>query len=59
MGLFSKVKAAVGVGASQVQVVLEDGRYHWGDTIKGKVIVQGGSVEQNASEISVNVTETW
>lgn len=59
MGLFSQVKAAVGVGASQVQVVLEDGRYHWNDTIKGKVIVQGGNVEQRASEVSVNITESW
>ena len=59
MGLFSQVKAAVGVGASEVQVTTENGRYHWGETLEGKVVVSGGQIEQTASEVTVNITETW
>jgi sporulation-control protein spo0M len=59
LGLFSKMKAAAGIGASSVQVVLENKRYHWGETVRGKVDLQGGEVEQNASAVLVNLTETW
>jgi sporulation-control protein len=59
MGLFSKVKAAAGIGASSVKVELEQGTYHWGETVRGKITVEGGEVEQSASAVVVYVTETW
>jgi len=59
MGLFSQMKAAAGVGASEVQIAVEKGRYHWADTLRGKIILSGGEIEQVASEVTVNITETW
>jgi sporulation-control protein len=53
------MKAAAGIGASSVQIVLENNRYHWGETVRGKVVLQGGEVEQNASAVTVNITESW
>lgn len=59
MGLFSKMKAAAGIGASTVQVVLDGQQYRWGETVHGKVVVQGGTVEQNASAVLVSLKESW
>jgi sporulation-control protein spo0M len=59
MGLFSQMKAAVGVGAASVAVALEKGDYHWSETIRGAVQLTGGEIEQRASEVTVNITETW
>jgi hypothetical protein len=59
MGLFSQMKAAVGVGAASVAVAIEKAEYHWGETIRGAVQLTGGEIEQRASEVTVNITETW
>jgi sporulation-control protein len=59
MGFLGQVGAAVGIGAADVEVALERPAYHWDDLIRGQVRVQGGSVDQNATELTVCITEHW
>ncbi|MBW3624228.1 MAG: sporulation protein [Armatimonadetes bacterium] len=59
MGLFSKMGAAVGVGAASVDISIPHSEYHWSDTIQGTLFVKGGTTDQTASEIKVSVLEEW
>lgn len=59
MSIISKIGAAVGVGGADVTVTLERGEYTWNDEVRGTVRVQGGNVEQTASEVKVYVEEHY
>lgn len=59
MSLLKKVGAAVGVGAAEVSVRVEGTRFSWGDTVRGTIVVTGGTTDQTASEVKVSVQEHW
>lgn len=57
MSIISKIGAAVGVGAADVSVAVEQPEVTWNDMVRGTVRVQGGSVEQTATELRISVEE--
>lgn len=59
MGLFDNLKAAAGVGAADVSVKIEKNAYSWNDAIRGSLKVDGGQVDQTATEVRVLIREHW
>jgi sporulation-control protein len=59
MDFLSKMGAAVGVGAASVEVELPHSAYHWNDTVRGKLLLRGGTADQAASDVKVSVMEHW
>ncbi|EGU40087.1 sporulation-control protein [Vibrio ichthyoenteri ATCC 700023] len=53
--MFGKLKASLGIGAAQVDTVLESNSIVQGDTLKGTVHIQGGDVEQQIDAINLKL----
>ncbi|ABO48966.1 SpoOM family protein [Desulforamulus reducens MI-1] len=53
--MFKKLMASFGVGAAKVNLLLEKGSYRVGETVNGKVIVEGGNVDQDIQSLDVDV----
>jgi len=51
--MFKKMMASLGIGAAQVDTQLEKERYAAGEEVRGKVVMQGGSVEQQIDRINL------
>lgn len=55
MSFFNKMLARVGVGAAQIDTVLEKNEYHPNEEIKGTIHVEGGNVDQEVGHIYIEV----
>lgn len=53
MSIFNKVLASVGIGSAKVDTVLEKNLYTAGETVYGKVVIQGGNTEQEIDSINL------
>ncbi|QYR22979.1 sporulation protein [Paenibacillus sp. sptzw28] len=53
--MFNRLLASIGIGAAQIDTLLEKTRYAPGETINGVVRIKGGSVEQRIEAISLSV----
>lgn len=51
LSVFKKVLASVGIGSAKVDTKLEKNQYMLGETVSGKIEIQGGAVEQQIAEI--------
>lgn len=51
MSFFDKILASVGIGAAKVDTILNNDRLIAGDEVSGKVVIQGGKIEQEIDEI--------
>lgn len=51
--MFKKLLASVGVGAAKVDTQLEKDQFIPGETVNGKVVIQGGDVEQSIDSIHI------
>lgn len=51
--MFKKLLASVGVGAAKVDTQLEKEQFVPGETVHGKVVIQGGDVEQTIDSIHI------
>ncbi|GAA4706507.1 sporulation protein [Brevibacillus fulvus] len=51
--MFKKIMAKFGVGAATVDLRLDRMAYHIGDQVTGVIHIEGGSVEQRISDLSV------
>ncbi|WP_394219565.1 sporulation protein [Halobacillus trueperi] len=51
--MFKKLLASVGVGAAKVDTQLEKDQFIPGETVHGKVVIQGGDVEQSIDSIHI------
>lgn len=54
--MLKKIMASLGVGSARVNLVLEKGQYRIGETVKGKMIIEGGNVDQEIKALDVDVT---
>lgn len=52
--MFKKILSSIGIGSAQVDLVLDQNQVTMGDTITGKLIVKGGSVDQQIGDITVD-----
>ncbi len=61
MGIFDKMKAAVGMGGAKVQIILdeEEKTYSQGETITGYLLLTGGSAEQTINKLSIQLKLRW
>ncbi|MCI3927197.1 sporulation protein [Paenibacillus sp. TRM 82003] len=55
MSFFNRMMASIGIGAAQVDTVLEKQRYEPGETLRGVVKIKGGNVEQQIDTIYISV----
>ncbi|HZG57642.1 sporulation protein [Paenibacillus sp.] len=55
MSFFNRMMASIGIGAAQVDTLLEKSRYEPGETLSGVVKVKGGNVEQQVDTIYISV----
>jgi sporulation-control protein len=55
MSFFGKMLASVGIGAATVDTQLESPRVRAGEEVRGRVVLKGGSVEQQLTGLSVRV----
>lgn len=55
MSFFNRMMASIGIGAAQVDTVLEKQRYEPGETLAGVVKIKGGNVEQQIDSIYISV----
>ncbi|NVD06551.1 sporulation protein [Vibrio sp. JPW-9-11-11] len=53
--MFAKLKASLGIGAAQVDTVLDSLSVFQGETLKGVVHIQGGDVEQQVDAINLKL----
>lgn len=53
--MLKKFMASLGVGAAKVNLVLDRAEWRIGETMQGKLMVQGGSVDQDIHSLDVNV----
>lgn len=53
--MFNKFLARIGIGAAQIDTLLEKARYAPGDEVRGTVRIKGGSVQQQIETISIAV----
>lgn len=53
--MFKKLMASFGVGAAKVNLVLENEQCRIGESVTGKVIVEGGNVAQGVHTLDVDV----
>lgn len=53
--MFKNLMARFGKGAAKVDLVLDQNQYRLGETVKGKVIINGGEVEQKINKIDVKL----
>lgn len=51
MSVFNKVLASIGIGSAKVDTKLEKNQYMLGETVSGKIEIQGGAVQQEIAEI--------
>ncbi|UOR13053.1 sporulation protein [Halobacillus amylolyticus] len=51
--MFKKLMARAGIGAAKVDTQLEKLEFQPGETVAGKVVVQGGEVEQEIEQITI------
>ncbi|OCA90824.1 sporulation protein SpoOM [Bacillus sp. FJAT-27225] len=59
MSIFNKMLASVGIGASKVDTRLEQDTLTPGETVKGVVVITGGSTEQNIDSIYLSLNTTY
>ncbi|ALC90213.1 sporulation protein SpoOM [Bacillus sp. FJAT-18017] len=59
MSLFNKMLASVGIGASKVDTRLEKDTLTPGETVKGVVVITGGSTEQSIDSIYLSLNTTY
>ncbi|OCL26541.1 hypothetical protein U472_11155 [Orenia metallireducens] len=55
MGLFKKMMASVGIGATKIDTVLDSENLVAGAEVTGHFEIKGGNVEQNIDKIYINV----
>ncbi|MCM3781468.1 sporulation protein [Neobacillus mesonae] len=55
MSFFNKMLAKVGIGAAEIDTLLEKTTYVPGETVKGVVRIKGGSVEQDIEKIYIQL----
>ncbi|GLT16461.1 sporulation-control protein [Vibrio zhanjiangensis] len=53
--MFGQLKASLGIGAAQVDTVLDSVSYIQGDTLQGSVNIQGGDVAQQVDAINLKL----
>lgn len=53
--MFKKLLASVGIGSARVDTQLENDRLAPGEEVRGKVVIQGGSTEQQIDRINLFV----
>lgn len=51
--MFKKMMASLGIGAAKVDTQLEKERYFAGEEVRGKVVMQGGNVEQQIDRVNL------
>lgn len=51
--LFKKLMARFGKGAAKVDLVLDKNQFRLGETIQGKLVVEGGEAEQKINKIDI------
>ena len=59
MSLLHNMQVAVGVGASELAIVLDQPEYFRGGPLQGQLQVRGGELAQVAEALSVAVQEEW
>ena len=57
MGLFSKLKAAVGIGNPKIQCLLESNQIHRGEHIRGTIELKGVSGEVPVAGLIIELVE--
>jgi len=55
MSFFNRMMASIGIGAAQVDTLLEKNRYSPGESVQGVVKIKGGSVAQQVDNIYISV----
>lgn len=53
--MLKKFMASLGVGSSKVNLVLDKEQYRIGESLKGRIIVEGGNVDQEIKTLDVDV----
>ncbi|AQS60001.1 sporulation protein [Desulforamulus ferrireducens] len=53
--MFKKIMASFGVGAAKVNLVLDNEKCRIGESVRGKMVVQGGNVAQGIHTLDVDV----
>lgn len=53
--MFKRLMASLGVGTSKVNLVLDKDMYRIGEQVKGKIIIEGGNVDQEINSLDIDV----
>lgn len=53
--MFKKIMASLGVGAAKVNLILDDEQCRIGKSIKGRIVIEGGNVDQEIKTLDVDV----
>ncbi|MBD0383581.1 sporulation protein [Paenibacillus sedimenti] len=59
MSIFKKMLATVGIGAAQVDMLIDDSSIAAGDLLEGVVRIQGGRVDQQVDDVYAYVMTTY
>ncbi|TCS96803.1 sporulation protein [Hazenella coriacea] len=57
--MFKNIMASLGHGGAKVDLVLEKTEYQLGEMVEGKLVIQGGKVEQQINKIDVNFVASF
>lgn len=55
MSFIKRMLASVGIGSAKVDTVLEKSAYYPGETVRGKVYIQGGDIKQQVDRIYLHL----
>ncbi len=59
MGLFSKIKAGIGIGGAKLEIGIDTPVIAPGDEIRGRIILRGGDLEQQCNGIELMLFQKW
>lgn len=53
--MLKRIMASLGIGTAKVNLKLEKGQYRIGESVKGRIIAEGGSVDQEIKTLDVDI----
>ncbi len=57
--VIEELKAKAGFGGAKLEIIIPKNRYQSGETLKGTVILTGGSVDQKIRKLALSLLREW
>ncbi len=59
MGIIDKLKRSLNIGGCGIEVLFSRPDFPQGTAVKGKIVLKGGSIEQKADSLDIELVEFW